>query len=417
MKTTNKQFDVAVIGAGPAGMMAAIRAAKLGASVVLIEKNRLFGKKLLMTGKGRCNITNAKYSDQDFISKLGKNGKFLFSSLNNFGPKDVTTFFKQNGLETKTERGGRVFPVSNNANDVVDVLRNNLQKFNVEIKSGKKIKELSTKDEKIESVNFAKGKICAKNFIICTGGKSYSSTGSTGDGYEWTNKLGHTIIPPSPALVPLVTKGSWAKQLQGLSLKNVQLNVFQDNKKRQSRFGEMLFTHQGISGPIVLDVSKEIGKLLRKGKVLVKIDLKPALDWTKLDKRLQRDLETEAKKDFKNYLPSLLPKKMIDVFIKLSQIKPDKKLHSIDKTERKKIAHLLKELTFEVKELAGFDQAIITSGGVDLREVDSKTMRSRKIENLFFAGEILDLDGPTGGFNLQICWSTGFAAGTNAAEK
>lgn len=417
MKTTDKQFDVAVIGAGPAGMIAAIRAAKLGASVVLIEKNKLFGKKLLMTGKGRCNITQAKFSDQEFISKLGRTGKFLFSSLTNFGPKSVMDFFKKNGLETKIERGGRVFPVSDDANDVIAVLRDNLQKFNVEIKSGKKIQGLTAKDGVIESVNFAKGKVCAKNFIICTGGKSYSSTGSTGDGYAWAQELGHTIVPPTPALVPLVTKGTWAQQLQGLSLKNVQLDVFQENKKRQSRFGEMLFTHQGISGPIVLDVSKEIGKLLKKGHVLVKIDLKPALDWIKLDKRLRRDFETDAKKDFKNYLPSLLPKKMIDVFIKLSQIRPDKKLHSIDKAERKRITHLLKEFTLEVQELAGFDQAIITSGGVDVREVDSKTMHSRKIENLFFAGEVLNLDGPTGGFNLQICWSTGFAAGTFAAEK
>ena len=417
MSSKQRKFDVAVIGGGPAGMMAAARAAELGASVLLIDKNRELGKKLLMTGRGRCNITQAKYNDQAFTQKLGKNGRFIFSSFNAFSSGDVVNFFEKRGLTTKTERGGRVFPVGDNAHDVLKVLKKYLQEGNVEMMSGRKVQEFVKKNGKIESVQLKKEKVFARNFILCTGGKSYPATGSTGDGYGWAKKLGHTVVPPSPALTPLVTKESWTKELQGLSLKNVSLSIFQEGKKQDSRFGEMLFTHFGLSGPIVLDMSKKVGQLLKNGRVFAEIDLKPALDFTKLDNRLQRDFANDSKKDFKNYLPSLLPKKLIPTIMELTEIDPNKKLFSINREERKKIVHFLKNLQLEVEALRGFDQAIITTGGVDTREVDSKTMRSRKIENLFFAGEVLDLDGPTGGFNLQICWSTGFAAGTHAAEK
>jgi len=398
-------------------MMAAGRAAELGARVLLIDKNRDLGKKLLMTGKGRCNITQAKYNDQEFIQKLGANGKFLFSSLNSLGPQDVISFFQRKGLETKIERGGRVFPVTDKAQDVLGVLKKYLQQGNVELLTGRKVIGFAKKDGKIESVKLKKEKVYARNFVLCTGGKSYPATGSTGDGYAWTKKLGHTIIPPTPALVPVMIKENWTKDLQGLSLRNIRLSVFQNNKQQDSRFGEMLFTHFGISGPITLNMSKYIGGLLKKGKVVAQIDLKPALDFKKLDNRLQRDFSEGAKKDFKNYLPALLPKKLIPTIIKLTKIGANRKLHSISKQERVALIHLLKELSFEISGLMGFTHAIITKGGVTTKEVDSKTMCSRKIENLFFAGEVLDLDGPTGGFNLQICWSTGFAAGTYARKK
>ena len=417
MDNNRKQFDVVVVGAGPAGMMAAGKAAENGARVLLIDKNKDPGKKLLMTGQGRCNITQVKYGRQEFIQKLGSSGKFLHSSFSFFGPKDVVAFFNQKDLETKTERGGRVFPTTDKADDVLDILKKYLQQGNVEMMTGRKVIGFTKKNEKIECVKLKKEKVYANNFIISTGGKSYPTTGSTGDGYTWARKLGHTIIPLAPSLSPLNTKEKWINELQGLSLKNVQLDIFQNDKKHDSRFGEMLFTHFGISGPITLDMSKEIYQLLKNGRVFARIDLKPALDFTKLDNRLQRDLLQDAKKDFKNYLPTLLPKKLIPVIIKLSKIEPSRKLHSINKQERKALVNLLKGLSFEISGSTGFNHAIVTSGGVDTKEVDSKTMRSRKIENLFFAGEVLDLDGPTGGFNLQICWSTGFSAGSYCYKK
>lgn len=417
MSKDEQKFDVAVIGGGPAGMMAAGRSAELGARVVLIEKNKGLGRKLLITGKGRCNITQAEFDDREFIEKLGKNGKFLFSSLNAFGPKKVIEFFEERGLKTKTERGGRVFPVSDKAVDVLNILADYLKKNNVKIMLEQEVLGFNFSKEKIKSVKLKNETIFADNFILAVGGKTYPITGSTGDGYEWAKEAGHSIIDPYPSLVPIKIKEEWVKELQGLSLKNISINIFQNNKKQDSRFGEMLFTHFGISGPIILDASKKIGELLRKGEVKIEIDLKPALDLSQLDKRLLRDFEGNQKKDFKNYLPELLPQKMIETFLKLSEIDPHKKLHFITKEERKKILHLLKGMKLTVEGLLGFDQAIITSGGVDLKEVDSKTMQSRKIENLYLIGEILNLDGPTGGYNLQICWSTGYAAGIYSVGK
>lgn len=417
MNKNEQKFDVAVIGGGPAGMMAAGRAAELGAKVVLIEKNKSLGRKLLITGKGRCNITQAEFDDREFIEKLGKNGKFLFSSLNAFGPRKVIEFFEERGLKTKTERGGRVFPASDKAVDVLNILADYLKKNNVKIVLDQEVLGFNFSKEKIESVKLKNETIFADNFILAVGGKTYPITGSTGDGYGWAKEAGHVIIEPNPSLVPIKIKEEWVKDLQGLSLKNISINIFQNNKKQDSKFGEMLFTHFGISGPIILDASKEIGELLKKGEVKIEIDLKPALDLSQLDERLLRDFEGNQKKDFKNYLPELLPQKMIETFLKLSEIDPHKKLHFITKEERKKILHLLKEMKLTVEGLLGFDQAIITSGGVDLKEVDSKTMQSRKIENLYLTGEILNLDGPTGGYNLQICWSTGYAAGTYSVSK
>lgn len=430
-----KKFDIAVIGGGPTGMIAAGRAAELGARVVLLEKNASLGKKLLITGKGRCNITQAEFDDKEIIKKFGKQGKFLFSSLAAFGPEEVIAFFESRKVLTKTERGGRVFPVSDKAQDVLRVLQKYLEKNKVEIVynaqvagfdiasvvAGKKITSISLAEQGYMSPEkqalTPTRKIYADKFILCTGGKSYPTTGSTGDGYQWVKDLGHTVIETAPALVPMKTKELWAKDIQGLSLKNVAINLLQNNKKQDSRFGEMMFTHFGLTGPIVLDLNKKAGELAQQGEVVISIDLKPALTQEQLDMRLQKDFKENSNKDFINYLPELLPQKMIATIVALSGIDPRKKINLVTKDERKKIIELLKNLRLTYDGTTGYNQAIITSGGVDVREVDSKTMQSRKIENLFLAGEILDLDGPTGGYNLQVCWSTGYAAGTYAASN
>jgi len=411
-----KKFDIAVIGGGPAGMMAAGRAAELGAKVVLLEKNGDLGKKLLITGKGRCNLTQAEFDDKEIIKKFGKHGKFLFSALAAFGPEEVIKFFAERKVPTKIERGGRVFPVSDKAQDVLRVMQKYLEKQGVKIMYAREVLGFESDGQKITSIKLRVGEIQADKFILCTGGKSYPATGSTGEGYQWAKDLGHKIIETAPALVPIKTKESWVKDVQGLSLKNVEIKLLQNNKKQDSRFGEMLFTHFGLSGPIVLDLSKKIGELMRNGEVAISIDLKPALNHDQLDARLQRDFKENSNKDFINYLPELLPQKMIATIISLSGIDPRKKINLVTKDERKKLIDLLKDLRLTADGTTGYNQAIVTSGGVDTREVDSKTMQSRLISNLFFAGEILDLDGPTGGYNLQMCWSTGYVAGTYAAS-
>jgi hypothetical protein len=337
--------------------------------------------------------------------------------LSAFGPEKVINFFEEKGVKVKTERGGRIFPVSDRSIDVLNVLIKYLKDNKVEIILGEEVKGFEIENKEIKRIKLKNKNIEARSFIIASGGKAYPITGSTGDGYSWAKGMGHTIIDPEPALVPVKIKEEWAKDLQGLSLKNVAINIFQNSKKQDSRFGEMLFTHFGISGPIVLDASKKVGELFKNGEVIIKIDLKPALDFVQLDKRLQRDFEGNRKKDFKNYLPELLPQKFIEIFLKLSKIDPHKKLHFISKEERKNILHLLKEMKLTVEGLVGYDQAIITSGGMNIKEIDSRTMRSKKIKNLYFAGEIIDVDGPTGGYNLQISWSTGYAAGSFAGKE
>ncbi|MFA5392402.1 MAG: NAD(P)/FAD-dependent oxidoreductase [Candidatus Paceibacterota bacterium] len=426
-QTKDKLFDVAVIGGGPSGMMAAIQASELGAKVVLLEKNIFLGRKLLITGKGRSNITRAEFDSKELAKKYGREGNFLLYPLSVFGAKETLKFFEERGLKTKTERGKRIFPQSDKARDVLNVLFKSLKKNNVLILTNSEVgkifisseeKGALVKENKITKLFLKDGsEITAKNYIICTGGKSYPQTGSTGDGYKWLQKLGHIIINPRPALTPINIKESWPKETQGLSLKNVELFVFQNNKKIESRFGELLLTHFGISGPIVLDLSGKIGELLEKGGVSLFLDLKPALSFEKLDKRIQLDFLKQSNKMFKNSLADLLPSKLIPVIVKLSGIDQIKEVNKITKEERNRLAKLLKNLEMTVDSLLGFEKAIITLGGVSLKGIDAKTMRSKLVDNLFLAGEIINLHGPTGGYNLQLCWSTGYLAGQSSVNN
>ncbi len=407
-------YNTIVIGGGPAGMMAAGRASEQGTRVFLIEKNKTLGQKLLITGKGRCNFTNVDYDIKAFAEKFGKNGKFLYAALHKFDFEDIKRFFKKQGVNNKIERGGRVFPKSDQASDILAALQRYLEIKGVQIKTNMQVRKFVLAGNKINKIILANGEeLRADKYIICTGGKSYPGTGSSGDGYKWLAEMGHTIVPPRPALVPIIVKEKWTKELEGLSLKNVDISIYQNGKKADSRFGEAIFTSNGLSGPIILDMSKKIGEVLEKGEVELRIDFKPALSFDVLDKRVQRDFQESSNKIFKNSLDDLLPKKIIPVMLTLSGINPLKQINSVTKEERKKLLHLLKEFKLNIASTDGFDNAIITTGGVSLREVDPQTMQSKIIENLYLAGEILDLDGPTGGFNLQECWSTGFVAGSN----
>ncbi|MBU3922788.1 NAD(P)/FAD-dependent oxidoreductase [Patescibacteria group bacterium] len=403
----NNKYNLAVIGGGPAGMIAAGHAAEKGSAVVLIEKNESLGVKLLTTGKNRCNITNAEENLRKMIDVYGKNGKFLYPALNKFSNKDVINFFKKHRVKIKIERGGRVFPVSDSAKDVVDCLKKYLRRNNVRIRLNSSVKRIVFKNNRIDKVVLKDGeKITADNFLFSTGGKSYPKTGSTGDAYKWLKQMGHTVIEPRPALTPIIVKEEIVKKLEGLSLKNVEISLWKE-RKLYSCFGEAIFTDNGLSGPIVLNLSKKINEKDLK----IKIDFKPALDYPTLDKRIQRDFGEQKNKQFKNSLNKLLPKKLIPVIVELSRINGEKMVNEVTKIERKRIIKLLKEFELSFKGLVGFEKAIITSGGVDLKEVDQKTMKSKIIDNLYFAGEILDIDGPTGGYNLQVAWSTGYLAG------
>jgi predicted Rossmann fold flavoprotein len=417
-KNSNRlSFDIVVIGGGASGMMAAFGAAEKGARVAILEKNEELGKKISITGKGRCNITQETLAIENLAEAFGKKGRFLMSSFKKFDVLKTKNFFEKLGIKLKTERGGRIFPKSDQAQEVIEKFKNHLTKNGVVFLRKTKIKSFEIKNHKIEKIITNKKEITANQFILCTGGKSYPTTGSTGDGYQWAKKFGHTIVQPKPALTPIKIINKWSYELQGVSLKNVNLSVFQNDKKQAEIFGEMLFTHYGISGPIVLEISKKIGELLKKDRVKILIDLKPALDFKELDQRVLKDFQKYSAKKFSNALDDLLPQKMIPVIIKISKIDPNKKVAEISKEERMGLVKILKELTLNVDSLVGFDNAIITSGGISLSEIDQKTMQSKIIENLYFAGEIIDLDGPTGGYNLQLCWTTGYTAGTNSALK
>jgi len=420
MQKKNKKtiFDVAVIGGGPSGMIAAGRAAELGARVVLIEKKEKLGRKLLMTGKGRCNLSHAEFQPREFIKGFGKNGKFLLSTLSVFGVENTIDFFEKQGLKTKTERGKRIFPSTNKAHSVLGVLIKYLRKGGVSILSNTKVVSIKVIDGEIGYIFLdRKRRIKAKNYIICTGGKSYPVTGSTGDVLKWTDKLGHSIVKLKPALVPLRTKEKWVKEVQGLGLKNVEISVFQNDQRKEKMLGEALFTHFGIGGPIILKMSRKIGDFLEDGEVELGIDLKPALSFEELDTRIQRDFKKNNRKMFKNSLSGLMPSKLIPLVVRFSGIDSSKYVSVITKEERHRLVTVIKGIRLRATGLLELSKAIVTSGGISLKEIDSKTMQSKLIKNLFFAGEVVDLDGTTGGYNLQMCWSTGYVAGQNAVPE
>ncbi|OGF37808.1 hypothetical protein A2482_03755 [Candidatus Falkowbacteria bacterium RIFOXYC2_FULL_48_21] len=428
----DKKIDVLVIGGGPAGIIAAGKAAENGARVVLVEKNADLGVKLLLTGHGRCNLTNTEIQSGNLVEKYGKNGRFLFSALQHFGPAEVIEFFESRGVKTKVEENGRVFPVSDKAQDVLNALKKYLVENKVEILFDARVGKIIAKGKRLEKIVLADGReLHAEKYIICTGGKAWPQTGSTGDACAWLKGLGHTIVEPAPALAPIVcsiegershapvygsARGSGVcavenfKSLEGVSLRAVGLKVFQNNKKQTGRVGDVVFTANGMSGPAVFGVCKELGKLLKTGKVELRLDLAPDLIVEALDRRLEQLLREGGNKMIKNIL-NIVPARLALAILDLAEINPDKKANAISRGERKVLARLIKEFPLQVKSVCGFDQAMVTSGGVDLHEVDPRTMRSKIIENLYFAGEILDLDGPTGGYNLQICWSTGRIAG------
>ena len=462
-------MQVIIIGGGPAGMLAAISSARNGNKVTILEKMDMLGKKILVTGKGRCNITSSLPID-DFIKNIPGNGMFMYSSFSNFDNQDILNILKNEGVETKIERGNRIFPVSDKADDVRKALIRVVKKLGVNIILNAKVKEILVKEEedfilkekeqkdislkkecdevknkKMDGDNNTKNNIIDKigkkvygvraiingkeetiladKVILATGGKSYPGTGSTGDGYELAQNVGHSITKIRPSLVPLTVKDNSSlklcQKMQGLSLRNVSIKFIDTNKNKviYEDFGEMLFTHFGISGPVILSASahllryKKIDELLKAGKIILSIDLKPALSKEKLDERVLRDFKEEKNKEFKNSLDKLLPKKMIDVVIQLSEINPEKRVNEITKSERENLVKVLKGLEIEISGFRPIEEAIITSGGINIKEINPKTMESKLVHGLFFAGEIIDVDAYTGGFNLQIAYSTGYTAG------
>ena len=426
---------VIVIGGGPAGMFAAYFAAQNGHKVILLEQNEKLGKKLYITGKGRCNITNA--SDmEDLFANICSNEKFLYSAFYSYTNEQVIDFFENYGLRTKIERGNRVFPVSDHSSDVIATLSRALKEVNVEVKLHTKVTKLLTEEYHDENGNtviaekktgvlkrIVTGVVLADNttinadaIVLATGGVSYPSTGATGDGYRFAEGLQHKIVEPTPSLVPFEVQESWVPEMQGLALKNVAITIEREGKKLYTDFGEMLFTHFGVSGPMILSASASIKPEYFKDfahELTLKIDLKPALDREQLDKRILKDFEEAKNKQYKNSIQKLLPSKMIPIIIKLSGIDPDKQVNEITKEERAKLVDLLKGLPMTIIGLRGWNEAIITKGGVSVKQVNPSTMESKLVNGLYFAGELLDLDAMTGGFNLQIAWSTGYLAGTS----
>lgn len=406
-------------------MVSAVTSAENGNEVILLEKMEKLGKKLLITGKGRCNITNSAEMTE-FMKNIPENSKFLYSSFSRFTNNDIINFLNKQGVATKVERGGRVFPVSDKAEDVLNAFLRKLKELKVTIKTNFEVTKILTEGSVstgIEGKNNGKiEKIMADKIILTTGGKSYPVTGSTGDGYKMAKDLGHTITSLKPSLVPLICNGEskrLCQEMQGLSLRNVKVKITENNKVIYEDFGEMLFTHYGISGPIILSASavliryKNIDELLKENKVKIHIDLKPALDEEKLDNRILRDFEELKNKQFKNSLGLLLPKKMVEPMISIIGIDPEKRINEITKEERKKIVNNLKNLELTINGFRGIEEAIVTKGGINIKEINPKTMESKLIQGLYFAGEIIDLDAFTGGFNLQIAWSTGYAAAQN----
>lgn len=403
---------VIIVGGGAAGMMAAYTAGMCGHDVTLIEKNEKLGKKIYITGKGRCNFTNA-CDETDFFKNVVSNPKFLYSAIYTFNSEAMIDFIENHGTSTKVERGNRAFPTSDHASDITKALKNALDEFGVKVKLNTEVKDIIIEDNKAVGCLLKDGKrIACDHIIICTGGLSYQTTGSTGDGLKWAKKMGLNVTDTRPALVPLNTKEDYIPQMQGLALKNVNLTIYNEKKKIYDAFGEMLFTHFGVSGPLVLSASSIVGKTLQKvGALKCEIDLKPALSKEDLDNRLLRDFNENMNKHLSSVLRGLLPSSMVPVFIDILNIDDDRQINSITKEERASIIALLKHFPFTIIGLREYKEAIITQGGVSVKDIDPSTMKCKNIQGLSFAGEVLDLDAFTGGFNLQIAWSTGYLAG------
>ena len=397
---------VIVIGGGASGMMAAIAAKKNGNDVTLLEKNEKLGKKLFITGKGRCNLTNA--SDiNSHMNNLMSNPKFMYRAFNAFDSNDIISLIEESGVKTKVERGNRVFPNSDKSSDVIKALKKQLDSLGVCVILNYEVKDI-TKDDEFKINN----DYTCDSLIVATGGLSYKSTGSTGDGYKWAKQFEHKTTKTYPSLVPFNIKEDYCKELQGLSLKNVNLKLLKDDKTLYEDLGEMIFTHFGVSGPLVLSASSFVADKMEDG-YKISIDLKPALDEATLDKRILRDFDKYKNKNFNNSLNDLLPKKLIPIIIRLSGIDEYKKVNEITKEERQRLVGLIKHLEFNIDSLRGYDEAIITKGGIDVKEINPKTMESKLVPGLYFVGEVLDLDSLTGGYNLQLAWSTGYVAGNS----
>lgn len=403
---------IIIIGGGAAGLISSATAAKRGEDVTVIEKNSRPARKVMITGKGRCNVTNACFDLDDLINSVVTNKRFMYSAFSSFMPYDTIALIEKMGVPTKIERGNRVFPESDKAVDIVDALVKNAKQSGVKFVEGT-VTSFNTENNVIKSVNLADGTVVDGDaFAICTGGLSYQSTGSTGDGYRLAESVGHSITDIEPALISLVASNGFVPKLQGLSLRNISIKLLDGEKEIYSDFGEMLFTHYGVSGPVILSASSHMTHPKEHNYKIV-IDLKPALDEQTLDKRIQRDFAENTNKDFINSLSKLLPNKLIPVIVKLSGIEPSEKVNQITKAQRQNLVHLLKNFTVNISDFRPINEAIITSGGVDVKEINPKTMGSKIIDNLFFAGEVIDVDAYTGGFNLQVAFSTGYLCGMN----
>jgi len=414
MSKVDPEYDVVVIGGGPGGMMAAGIASKKGLKVLLLEKNEILGKKLLITGGGRCNVTNAELVPRAFLKHLGDSGKFLFSTFSQFGVGDTFDFFEGHGLKLKIEDRNRAFPIDDKSSSVLKVLSSQLGNVVVrtEVSVSGFLSDINTKE--ILAVKFFNGEtINAKNFILATGGTSHPETGSTGDGYAWLKEIGHKVVLPEPSLVPIAIKDEWVKSLSGITLDEVKLTVIQNREKQFSRKGRILFTHFGISGPTVINMSKDVGESLKYGDVSILLDIFPKYDHGGMNTLLQEVFKNNQNKFFKNCMVDIVPRGLVETIITFSGIDPSTSVNSITREQRLTLIGVLKNLEMSVESLLGPEKSIVTSGGVDCTEVDFKTMSSKLYSNLYFVGDILNIERPSGGFSLQICWSTGFVAGSS----
>lgn len=407
------KYDLIVIGGGPSGMMAAGTAASCGKKVLLLEKNKKLGEKLLISGGGRCNLTNAEESEEILLSNFGKAKGFLHSSFNQFGMKDTFSFFKKLGLPLVIQTRKRVFPKSEKSTDVFKALEKYMKQGGVQVKCLSQVDGLVSKDGKIIHILVNGEKISADAFILATGGKSHPETGSTGDGFKWLKKLGHTVVDSNPTIVPLAVREKWVKSLSGVSLSAIKVTFFVDGKSKIKKKGKILFTHFGFSGPMILNLSSQVDKLLYEGEVTMEIDAYPDTDLGALDKHITKIFNVNKNKTLKNIFAEISPAGLTEVLLKQLNFNPDTKVHSITKEQRKEITNLLKGMTVTITGLMGTDRAVITDGGISIKEVDGKTMRSRLYSNLYVSGDLLHINRPSGGYSLQLCWTTGFVAGSH----